>query len=489
MWENMTAIFKIILADHRSELLVHKIEFTFLHINAKPLVLPVQEAFFRFDYSATVFISRNDVKYEVKQPHEVMNGKDVIRSLQNLITMDMVRQLRRHPSMRHAHIAGPVLGEDQRQARHERVNVDGDIISFQSNEMNRVGLYVAADPLSPEENYFEVEILDTGVIGAIGVGLVPQKYPMDSQPGWRAFSVGYHADDGKVFRACGFGRPFGPKCSVGDRVGCGIKFQNQEEDARQDQTVKVFFTRNSQEVGRVLVPFPAGGLFPAVGLHSDGEEVKLNLDAEWHSEDVMHMAVDSSEEEWTRLHDIKLNGITLEYAGRGKSIQDVGLAQARQPLDTMHHYFEIEILDPGENCYIAIGLARRSYPKHRHPGWNKGSIAYHAGDIMGCGILFPADYDSEVDCDLFPEDGDGSHDGGEGEDGYQGSDTDEEDLNEKNGEEEEEGGGLKVQIFFTRNGKIIGQRQVRIPKGGFYPTVGMLSSCEKVRVDLRPLTG
>jgi len=36
---------------------------------------------------------------------------------------------------------------------------------------------------------------------------------------------------------------------------------------------------------------------------------------------------------------------------------------------------------------------------------------------------------------------------------------------------------------------MIGKREVRIPKGGFYPTVGMLSSDEKVRVDLRPLTG
>ena len=49
----------------------------------------------------------------------------------------------------------------------------------------------------------------------------------------------------------------------------------------------------------------------------------------------------------------------LEYNGRGKSIHDVGLAQARYPLDTTNHYFEIEIVDPGENCYIAIGVARR----------------------------------------------------------------------------------------------------------------------------------
>ena len=49
----------------------------------------------------------------------------------------------------------------------------------------------------------------------------------------------------------------------------------------------------------------------------------------------------------------------LEYVGKGKSIMDVGLAQARQPLTTRCHYFEVEIVDAGEKCYIALGLARR----------------------------------------------------------------------------------------------------------------------------------
>ena len=39
-----------------------------------------------------------------------------------------------------------------------------------------------------------------------------------------------------------------------------------------------------------------------------------------------------------------------------------------------------QIVDPGSSCFIAIGLARKDYPKNRHPGWNKGSIAYHADD-------------------------------------------------------------------------------------------------------------
>lgn len=49
----------------------------------------------------------------------------------------------------------------------------------------------------------------------------------------------------------------------------------------------------------------------------------------------------------------------LEYVGKGKSIVDVGLAQARRPLNTRCHYYELEIADAGEKCYIALGLARR----------------------------------------------------------------------------------------------------------------------------------
>ncbi|XP_052066245.1 SPRY domain-containing protein 3-like [Mytilus californianus] len=402
------------------------------------------------------------------------------------------------------------VAQQVNQPRNERINIDSDILSYQVNEHNKVGLYVTADPLTSDNYYFEIEILDLGQIGAIGVGLVPRGYHLDAQPGWRAMSVGYHADDGKLFKSEGFGKPFGPVSQVGDKLGCGIKFC-KDDDGETPQQVKVFFTHNRKEVGIVMVQYPPGGLFPAVGMHSEGEEVKLNLDAEWHYNELVLMAVDSGEDEWSRLHDVKLNGSLLEYNGRGKSIHDVGLAQARFPLDTTNHYFEIEIVDPGENCYIAIGVAKKTYPKNRHPGWNKGSIAYHAddgkifngsgigdhfgprcnkGDVMGCGILFPPDYDSEADSDLSPDDPDVYNDV-LADENY--SDDDDDDLYDEvegrpvNGQPPED--GTLVCVFFTCNGKIIGKKPVCIPKGGFYPTVGMLSNCEKVAVDFRPLTG
>lgn len=395
-----------------------------------------------------------------------------------------------------------------RRERLEKIILEGDILSYASEEKDQYGLYISGEPLSPERNYFEIEILESGATSCgVSLGLVSTRHPLDEPPGWVPESVGVHVDNGKLYK----GSPRGsyqivkPQCGSGDRLGCGVKFEELLSWENQQTPVPVFFTRNGKELGCVSFPWPIGGLFPSVSLHSLGEEVQLKRDVKWIVNEDISMCIDSNEDDWSRLHDIRLNGSILEYSGQGKSIVDVGLAQARYPLNTTNHYYEIEILDPGMNCYIAIGLARKDYPKCRHPGWNKGSIAFHAddgklfvgsgvgddfgprchkGDVMGCGIIFPRDYicnfESDDSREMTPSPSeDPYHDGSPSES------EDEEWWKEKDSVEN----GAIVQVFFTRNGKTIGQKAVPIPKGGFYPTVGMLSCHEKVRVDLHPLTG
>lgn len=64
-----------------------------------------------------------------------------------------------------------------------------------------------------------------------------------------------------------------------------------------------------EQVGSVVVPVAPGGLFPAIGMHSLGEEVRLNLQAEWGAdEEDSIMMVDSHEDEWGRLYDVKVGG-------------------------------------------------------------------------------------------------------------------------------------------------------------------------------------
>lgn len=63
------------------------------------------------------------------------------------------------------------------------------------------------------------------------------------------------------------------------------------------------------QIGSVEIPASPEDLYPAVGMHSLGEEVVLDLNAEWRmEEDDGQMIVDSHEEDWSRLHDVKVTG-------------------------------------------------------------------------------------------------------------------------------------------------------------------------------------
>ena len=67
---------------------------------------------------------------------------------------------------------------------------------------------------------------------------------------------------------------------------------------------------------------------------------------------------------------------------------------------------------------------------------------YLTGDVMGCGILFPPDYDSEVDSDLSPDEVEPPH-FIEDDDTYHSSDS-EDDDSWLGGKEDES--GTKVQV-------------------------------------------
>ena len=57
------------------------------------------------------------------------------------------------------------------------------------------------------------------------------------------------------------------------------------------------------------------------------------MESRWLQEEDIAMSIDCGEEDWRRLHDIRLDGQELEYVVRGKSLIVVG---------------------PGSSCYIAI---------------------------------------------------------------------------------------------------------------------------------------
>lgn len=436
-----------------------------------------------------------------------------------------------------------VMVDDEDEARICNIQKDGHVLTYAPDHDARTGmagLYIAPNPLGDLKSYFEVEIKGKSpqMSCMITVGLCARNYPLDIQPGWTSESIAMCVGDGLLYRGRPRGTLYGPRCYPGDRIGCGIRRSNQVPN----NFVHVYFTVNGKEsVPAVGFQLPPGGLHPVVGLQNAGEQVQLHWVTGVSPEEDVMLVDGGDEEDWVRMHDIRLTtGQLLEYVGRGKSMVDVGIAQAKTAISTRNHYFEIEIVDPGTHCYIAIGLAHKDYPKSRHPGWNKGSIAYHAddgkifagcgvgapfgprchkGDVMGCGILFPRNYvcKSDSDEELEQQSGCKLDDRPDGERRPMGAITeavplgiqdyanyysiaglvcdsgDDEEEDEEDDERLNDQGliqsGVQVEIYFTRNGTIVGRKALRIPKGGFFPTIGMMSSNEKVRVDLKPLTG
>lgn len=105
-------------------------------------------------------------------------------------------------------------------------------------------------------------ILNKGRETAIGIGCGERSYPMSRMPGWNRNSCGYHADDGKLYSESGMGRAFGPTCTTGDRMGCGVNFDSGLEQGN----VEVFFTKNGNPVGDVVkLKRPLNGIYPLIG--------------------------------------------------------------------------------------------------------------------------------------------------------------------------------------------------------------------------------
>jgi len=147
------------------------------------------------------------------------------------------------------------------------IKFEGRAVTFTGT--TQIGVVQAALPLSRENPYFEVQVLDKGKECAIAVGVAHREYPLDQMPGWRDGSIAYHMDDGKLFFQRGQGTRFGEKCGEGDVVGCGIVLADDGHTM-----TSVYWTRNGQLAGRELcasvLQMP---LYASVALHSQGERV------------------------------------------------------------------------------------------------------------------------------------------------------------------------------------------------------------------------
>ncbi len=94
--------------------------------------------------------------------------------------------------------------------------------------------------------YFEVTVLNRGMRGMIGIGLVGESASLSRLPGTDAGSYGYHADDGKAYYAASTGSSYASTFTTGDVIGCCF---NRHEGV-------VFFTKNGRHLGCFVACLP-----------------------------------------------------------------------------------------------------------------------------------------------------------------------------------------------------------------------------------------
>lgn len=420
--------------------------------------------------------------------------------------------------------SGVKLHSKGRTSTGPNVRADGNVFTYCGGG-GSTGLVKIMEPLSPLLNYYEIEILENGDESAIGVGAGTNRYPARAMPGWERSSIGYHADDGKLYHERGFGREFGPKCTKGDRMGCGLQFSGDGDIS----CVSVFFTKNGSLVGSIeRMQRPLNGFYPLIGLHSVGEKIRYLGHWRKHPDTLQEPMEEehSPSEYWLRSNGIWFteDKLTLEYAGNRGAGQDVAMALANFPISLRNHYFELEILEGGVEGAIAIGLGSIRYPLHRHPGWNSGGVGYHAddgqlfkgvgigkafgpkcsaGDKMGCGVKFSIEDDdwetesiesgSDYKVEEIAMDSDETESSGISD-----YDSDYDDYFHKlpsvakqisRSQSHPRGSKTQWTVYFTKNGELVGETECSVPTGGFYPVVAMLSKGEKIVVNFEPLSG
>ena len=311
----------------------------------------------------------------------------------------------------------------------------------------------SVNSLSAQKNYFELQVVDCQENSRLAVGLAPLQPVHNTSITTSSVMFNFSGTVTVTLQSSSHPTVTSTrqKCEMGDIIGC--KLQVVESG---DEPSHIVFTRNGLKVITLQIPeyFANEALHPTIVLASPNDSVVPMLNASppkySHRE---HIG-------WLRSERVKLKGSVVEYSGLSKTSQPVGVAQISKPLCRLTPYYEIEVLDLGESSCLSIGAAALDHPLTHQPGWVSGSIGYHGDD----GCMFNA---SGMGCSYGPswKCGDVI---GLGVRPY----------------EDDVIPGSEVQVFFTKNGYELGHTTVEVPPSGFFPTVGLHSKGEKLKVNL-----
>lgn len=125
--------------------------------------------------------------------------------------------------------------------------------------------------------YYEVEIVNLGENGRIGIGFGHAISHLGSMVGWEWDSLGIHADDARLYCSSTKGSKlddYTPPFSTGDVIGCGLDFVKRE----------CFFTSNGEYIGKLVafrgfnwIGTKSEPFYPLITMMSRGAEVTANF--------------------------------------------------------------------------------------------------------------------------------------------------------------------------------------------------------------------
>ncbi|KAK5000864.1 hypothetical protein LTR66_000353 [Elasticomyces elasticus] len=166
----------------------------------------------------------------------------------------------------------PSRWNENDKANGLEILADGSEVKFTgSTRTSDDAVAVRSDNPMPKEcglYYYEVTVLSKGKEGLIGIGFSSSKVPLQRLPGWEPESWAYHGDDGYSFACTASGKPYGPRFSTQDVIGCGINFR----------TGCAFFTKNGIMLGNAFKDVKGDKLlYPSVGMKKPGEHLRVNF--------------------------------------------------------------------------------------------------------------------------------------------------------------------------------------------------------------------
>ena len=324
------------------------------------------------------------------------------------------------------------------------------------------GILQAAEPLTRKHCYFTLSIISC--VHCVSIGIAPRI----STAAHNTSSVGaggiMYSSSGQlsVYSHGGARRTMSlERCSVGDTMTCGIEYEGS-----LPSLVKLFHNETMISSQKIPSPFSHAPLYSTFSLDQPGDVIRIDLD----TEEPM-IPYDSDIIGWWRTSNVTIKNGIIMYAGKQNTKRlPIGFAQVAQTIDGQTlSYYEVEILQTGQKCRISVGMATPCYSIEAHPGWYADSVAFHGDD----GRLFNAVGKGVPFCHPWKQ-GDvvgigirNLHTGEQGEGQYTCCHREE------------------AQVFFTCNGTEIGSTTIEVPFGQLYPTIGMHSLGECVKIDLK----